>query len=130
MRQIDWNAQLSEEDKVWARQAGLPMVEQRIAANESEFGEEPSVDTSPDPYAKSVLDPTATASEGPVPTGETPTVEDEGDDYDEWKLSELKSEVDTRNEDGANITVTGTGKNGAIRSVDYIAALREHDRAS
>lgn len=44
------------------------------------------------------------------------------DDYEDWELSELKEEVDSRKEQGAEITITGRATPGKL-----IAALREDD---
>lgn len=134
MRNIDWDQPLSEEDKAWLRQSGMPMVEQRIKANEEQFNQEPSTpDVPPDTVTRSALDPTARVSEGPVPTGETPASgEDELDDYDDWTVAELNAEVTKRNDDAESeedtVTVTGTGTNGAVRKPDLIAGLRAWDR--
>lgn len=136
MRQLNWDEPLSEEDKTWARQAGLPMVEDRIRENETRFGEESSADAGAgvDRTTKSALDPTATASEGPVPTGNTPVQEvvEPDDDYDDWSVKELEAEVAKRNDEAETeedlVMVTGTGKNNAVRKPDLIAGLRAWDR--
>jgi hypothetical protein len=123
MREINWDEPLSDEDKAWARQAGLPMVEQRILANEQQFGEPASaedLDMLPDP-ARSVLDPTATTANASVATGETPGSDmPPDDDYDNWKVVELREEAATRT---PPVEVASDA-----RKPDIIAALREWDR--
>lgn len=71
MRKIDWEAPLSSDDLIWLRQAGLPNIEARISENEKRFGV------------------TEDEDEG---SGE-PGLED---DYDSWKLAELRAEAKTR----------------------------------
>lgn len=68
MRQIDWDAPLSDDDKAWLRQAGMVGVADRIAENEARFASDESDD------------------------------EDEGpeDDYDERTVAELKAEATSR----------------------------------
>jgi hypothetical protein len=147
MRQIDWDAELSADDKAWVRQAGLLRAEERIAENEARFGAGRSIDdvkVPPDP-SRSAMDPTATASDGPVPTAnatpENPADEgaddedakDDGDDYDRWTVEELNDEMNDRNTDPERtkdaIAVTGTGRNGKVLKADVIAALRADDNA-
>lgn len=129
MRQINWDEPLSEEDKAWARQAGLPMVEDRIRANELQFeGESTPVETAPDPTTKSALDPTAAGSQ-PVteapPSGAPSRIQGVGavvedDDYDQWKVTELKEEAATRT---PAVEVASDA-----RKPDIITALRAWDR--
>ena len=117
MREINWDEPLSDEDKQWARQAGLPMVEQRITANEQQFGQESSGDGSPtDPATRSALDSTAT---GGTLVDQLQT-DDDGDDYDSWKVQELKDEADSRQ---PRVQYASDA-----RKPDLIAALREWDR--
>lgn len=138
MRKIDWDKALSEEDKAWARQAGLPMVEERIAANEDQFGQERSVDAAAsDPNTKSVLDPSQTAfmppdqappNGAPAEAVQSSLVDTDGvdydDDYDDWKVAELKDEIAERNgQEDAGINVASDA-----RKPDLIAALREDDK--
>ena len=81
MRKINWDAPLSAEDKAWARQAGLLLMEDRIRDNEDRFGSVPITGpgTMPNPGA-------------PV----TPAAPDDADDYDDWKVAELKVEAADR----------------------------------
>lgn len=106
MRKIDWDAALSDEDKAFARQAGFPLVEDRIAANEARFGVAES----------SMVDSPSTDDE-------------EGDDYEDWKVAELQAEVDERINLGRSIEVTGSGKDGNVLKPDLISALRADDEA-
>lgn len=133
MRDINWDEPLSEEDKAWARQAGLALVEDRIAANEKQFNEDPSIDQlelRPDPTTRSALDPTVGTGrsilEAP-PSGAPSDVQGVGavaelepDDYDQWKVSELKEEAATRT---PAVVVASDA-----RKPDVIQSLREWDR--
>ena len=67
MRQIDWDAPLSEDDKAWLRQAGIVGTADRIAENEARYG-------------------VAEEAEDDVLT----------DDYDERTVAELKAEASSR----------------------------------
>jgi len=49
--------------------------------------------------------------------------EEEGDGYDNWTVAELQKEIDRRNEDGAEISPSGTKK------ASLIAALRDDDES-
>ena len=143
MRKIDWNQELSDEDKVWLRNSGIVGVEDRIKANEEEFsGEYQEPEVPADPVTRSALDPEATQGRRPSeapPSGAPSDVQGVGapadsvdDNYDSWKVNELSDEVNNRNDDETNpdkIEVTGTGSGGAVRKQDYINALREWDRA-
>lgn len=51
--------------------------------------------------------------------------DEDADDYDQWKVSELQAEADSRD---PRPVVTGTGKNGAVTKADLIAALRVWDQ--
>lgn len=125
MRDINWDEPLSEEDKAWARQASLPMVEERIAANERQFDQESSAATEvpPDHSTRSALDPTATANQGAQPTASTQTTVNTGqveDDYEQWKVNELKAEADSRE---PKVEYASDA-----RKPDLIAALRQWDQ--
>lgn len=143
MRQINWDKALSDEDKVWLRNSGMVGVEDRIRANEEQFGNEYiEPETPADPVTRSALDPEASLGRRPSeapPSGAPSDVQGVGapadqvdDDYDQWKVNELSDEVAKRNDDEGNpdkIEVTGTGSGGAVRKQDYITALRAWDRA-
>lgn len=66
MRQIDWDAPLSEDDKLWLRNAGTVGVADRIAENEAQYGLAEDDDDTPE------------------------------DDYDERTVAELKAEAASR----------------------------------
>ena len=68
MRQIDWDAPLSDDDKAWLRQAGIVGTADRIAENDARFSDE------------------APSEEDDVLT----------DDYDERTVAELKAEASSR----------------------------------
>lgn len=137
MRQINWDEPLSEEDKAWARQASLPMVEDRIKENEERFGSATSaeeLDVPPDP-TRSALDPEAgtgmkpseappagapAAQQGVGAPADEDVEEDYDDDYNTWKVSELKREADKRD------PVVEYASDA--RKPDVIAALRAWDR--
>jgi hypothetical protein len=57
--------------------------------------------------------------------GEDSGEEGEGDDYDEWELQELKDEVATRNEQDADIKISGRATKDKL-----VAALREDDKVA
>lgn len=143
MRKIDWDKALSDEDIAWLRQAGF-MSEERIANHQAQFDTEvPGDETPEDPATKGALDASARVAQpvegmgdgSPVrvvPEGEGP--DDEADDYETWKVADLDEEVEARNkisedrEDVSVVTVTGTGKDGAVRKVDLIEGLRAWDK--
>lgn len=92
MRQIDWDQPLSEDDEVWLNQRLTPELKEKIAANKARFGgEDAEVETETSEFK---------------------------DDYDSWKLAELKEEADNR----GDLDTTGFSK-----KADYIAALRTWD---
>ena len=139
MRKIDWEAPLSEEDVAWIRQAGI-RTEDQIAAHQAQFGEDvPELEEVEDGVTNSALDPAARVGI-PAATGDGPVElvlteeSDEDDDYDQWKLPELRSEVADRNELAADregvtpVTVEGTGKEGAVTKPDLIKGLRLWDQ--
>lgn len=140
MRKIDWEKPLSDEDIAWLRQAGF-MSEERIAAHQAQFDKEvPEPETPEDDLTRSALDPQARVAEqvpsdgAPVrvvPEQQDPATGDgdEGDDYDQWKVSELEAEVTARNAmpDTTEVTVEGTGANGKVTKSDLVKGLRLWD---
>lgn len=145
MRKIDWDNKLSDEDVAWLRQAGF-MSEERIATHQAQFDAEvPPVEVPDDEATRSALDPQARVRERAEGTGDgAPVLVDptaagdadvseedpEGDDYNQWKVAELEAEVKARNElpDTSEVTVEGTGKDGAVRKDDLVKGLRLWDR--
>lgn len=146
MRKIDWEKPLSEQDIAWLRQTGIPGIEERIERHQNETGGEvPEVNQTEDTGTRSAFDPTSTRTQvvsdgASAPINVTPSpedvrtdTEDEGDDYESWKVAELKEEVAARNklsderEDVTPISIEGTGKEGAITKQDVIKALRVWD---
>lgn len=148
MRKIDWEHALSDEDIAWLRQSGQPGMEERIERHQVQFDAEvPENEVPDDTVTQSALDPSARlrgefvgADSAPVnltpenpQAGDATETEDDGDDYDSWKVAELKDEVAARNkiadeqEDVTMVEVTGTGKEGAITKADVIKALRFWD---
>lgn len=93
MRKIDWNKPLSEEDKGWALQRDM---HEQVAANEAKF---------------------KTGTKKPK-AAEGPEAVEIKDDYDSWKLNELKEEAANRE---------GLVTTGMATKADYIAALRTWD---
>lgn len=87
MRQIDWEQPLSDDDRAWAVQAGSPTINALLAENEARFAG--GVDE---------VDPT-TAPED-TPDGavgiDPPARDDDGDDYDDWDVPELRKELEDR----------------------------------
>jgi hypothetical protein len=141
MRKIDWDKKLSDEDVSWLRQAGF-MSEDRIANHQAQFNAEvPEVEVPEDEATRSALDAEArlaarvegTGAGSPVlvdPTAAEIEDEDSGlDDYDRWKKPELEAEVKARNEmpDTSEVTVIGTGRDGAILKEDLVKGLRLWD---
>lgn len=101
MRNIDWTRPLSEDDKAWALQRDL---HDKVAANEAEFAEdEPQVEVVDDP--QQVVDPPAAEDVAP------------DDDYDQWKVAELRAEAHQRE----------IADNGTMKRPELIAALRKYD---
>lgn len=149
MRKIDWENPLSEDDILWLRSSGIPGIEERIGNHQAEFGESTPEDETTDNSTMSALDPNAkargervssdgapvdtTPDPGSVQAGDASDDEDEGDDYDSWKVAELKEAVTRRNqlaadnEDVTSVHIDGTGKDGAITKADVVKALRIWD---
>lgn len=96
MRTIDWDKPLSEEDKGWALQRDL---HEQVAENEKRFAK----------TAKTEGDGTDSAT--------TPA----DDDYDKWKVEELRTEAESR-DPAVDLT-------GVTLKADIIAKLREWDAA-
>lgn len=142
MRSINWDGPLSEEDVVWLHTTGQPGMEERIARHQAQFDAEvPEVEVPSDELSKSALDPTARSGElvesagGPKlvdPTQADPvTDEDEEDDYDTWTKPDLEAEVSARNgldNRKTDVTVVGTGKDGAVLKADMVKGLRLWDQ--
>lgn len=94
MRKIDWDAPLSEDDKAWLRQRDKHA---EIEENERRFG-------------------------APAEFKEQTDTDEVADDYDKWKVEELKTEAGTRLPE---VDITGLTK-----KADLIAALRTWDAAN
>jgi hypothetical protein len=93
VRTIDWNAPLSDEDRAWAVQRS-PKYDKQIEANDAQFaGKAAEVESDED--------------EGPI------------DEYDKWKVDELRAEAASR-EPAVDLT-------GITLKADIIAALRTWD---
>lgn len=99
MRNINWDGPLSADDKAWLVQSGIPLVKDRIAANEAKF-----------PVLGISDDTTEVDDEDD---------EDEGDDYDDRTKAQLAEEVSSRE---PLPVVEGNGN-----KADLIAALRAWD---
>lgn len=146
MRKIKWDEKLSPDDITWLRQAGF-MSEERIATHQAQFDATvPDPETPDDTLTRDALDPTARVAEraegtgggSPVlvdPTGSgdpgsDETEDVEPDDYDQWKVAELETEVTARNKmpDTTTVTVEGTGSNGHVTKGDLIKGLRLWDQ--
>lgn len=90
MRNIDWDKPLTEEDLTWLGQRMTPELEDKIKANQAKHG--------------------AKATE----SGAEFT-----DDYDKWKVDELRTEAEGR-EPAIDLS-------GVKTKADFIAALRSWD---
>lgn len=147
MRNINWDAPLSDEDVAWVRQAGV-LDEERIARHQEQFeAKVPEVKETPDTNTRSALDPTARIADpihpdsGPIdnslPIGGDESDEDESDDleeeqvedYTKWSVPDLEEEVDARNAmpNTSEVPVTGTGKDGKVVKADLVKGLRLWD---
>jgi hypothetical protein len=138
MRQINWDDKLSDEDIAWLRTTGIVGIEDRIARHQEQYDAQVPEDEVPDDeVTQSALDAQSRANtpaetgDGPVqvdPTQADPQGEFE-DDYDEWTLPSLKSEVKIRNdmEGTGQVEIVGTGTNGAQTKADIIKGLRLWD---
>lgn len=93
MRTINWDEPLTDDDKLWLADRMSPELADKVAANEARF---------------------SGAAEGGDDDDEF------SDDYDSWKVAELKAEAETR--DGLDIT-------GLTKKPEFIAALRTWDQA-
>jgi hypothetical protein len=106
MRNINWDKPLSEDDETWLAQRLTPELQDKIDANRAQFnrkGEEvPEGFTGGDKTD-------ATKTDLPP------------DDYDQWKVAELKAEAEGRE---PKIDLTGI-----TVKADLIAALRTWDAA-
>jgi hypothetical protein len=139
MRSINWDKALSEEDIAWLHTTGQPGIEERIQRHQDQHkASVPELDVPEDTVSRDALDPTTRAAE-PVNTGNGPQLVDptdneiadiEGDDYENWSKSELETEVTARNDmpDTGSVTVTGTGKDGAVLKADLVKGLRLWDQ--
>ena len=149
MRKIDYEKPFSEEDITWLRQAGF-MSEEAIARHQEQFGADvPEDESQEDTATQSALDPNARLRGEPVPNDSHPVnispdagsvqagdalTDDDTDDYDSWKVAELKEEVAARNklsderEDVTPVSIEGTGKEGAVTKQDVVKALRLWDQ--
>lgn len=150
MRKINWDQELSEEDITWLLQSGQLGMEDRISAHQARFGGVVELEHPEDTVTQSALDPSARLRGEPIPVDSAPvnlspepgTVQagdalegegDDSDDYDNWKLAELRAEVTARNELAAKtpelteVVVEGTGADGAVRKQDLVKALRIWD---
>lgn len=94
MREINWDKPLSKDDRTWLEQRLTPDVVEKIEANDRQF------------------------------SGETKAAESEvefTDNYDKWKVEELKAEAEGR-QPAVDLT-------GITKKSELIAALRTWDAA-
>lgn len=113
MREIDWDKPLSDEEKGWLRQRDRHA---EVEANERRFAKKAKAAATTE-----VKEPDDDETEG---TEEVPVIGEEtfDDDYDSWKVAELKAEAEGRDPE----IDTSTLKVKA----DYVAALRTWDKAN
>ena len=76
-------------------------------------------------YIEAIVSLAASASNVVNGAGDDSGEEGEPDDYDEWELQELKDEVATRNEQDADIKISGR-----VTKDKLVAALRDDDKAA
>lgn len=95
MRDINWDEPLTEDDKTWLAQRMTPDLKAKIDANQARFAEVEELDDDDE------LD------------------DDVEDNYDSWKVAELKAEAQKRQ---PAIDTTGMTKKD-----EFIAALRTWD---
>lgn len=140
MRKLNYDKPFSDEDIAWLRQAGSVMSEEQIQRHQAQYDAQVPEDEIPEDEAtRSALDPQANAAtptgqqNGPLlidPTqADPPPVDDEGDDYDSWKIPELEAEVKARNEleNTTQVEITGTGSQGKVTKADLVKGLRLWD---
>jgi hypothetical protein len=141
MRKLEWGGDkpFSEEDMRFIVQAGVPGWIERAEAHQARFNKEmPDLTVGGDTLTKYADDPTARVAElvesqgAPVlvdPTAKPPE-DSEGDDYDEWKVADLETEVRARNEmpDTSEVVIEGTGRDGKVLKADLVKGLRLWDQ--
>jgi hypothetical protein len=93
MRTIDWEKPLSGDDREWLEQRLTPELIDKIAENDAKFNKESDTESAKAPAFE--------------------------DDYDKWKVEELKAECDGRE---PPVDIAGLSK-----KADIIAALRTWD---
>jgi hypothetical protein len=118
MREINWNEPLSEDDKAWLRQrdrhAEIEANEDRFSSGRSDFK------VNDDDAAKIATEKDKLVSTEGTGTPAAPP-ELAPDDYDSWKVAELREEAGNR-EPAIDLT-------GVTVKADIIAALRTWDAA-
>lgn len=102
MRNIDWDKPLSEDDEAWLQQRLTPELQDKIKANREKF----NLDGADVPEE----------FEGGDKVSDLPP-----DDYDQWKVAELREEAGNR-DPAVDIT-------GLTTKADLIAAMRTWDAA-
>lgn len=107
MRTIDWDAPLSEDDIAWASQRDM---QDKIQANRDRFSKEVGAEDANDD--SKILD---------AGDDDTPAATEVEDDYDSWKVAELREEAGKRD---PVVDVEGLKKD------EIIAALRDWDAAN
>jgi hypothetical protein len=98
MRKIDWDAPLTKEDKAWLSQRLTPELEVKMAENQARLAKKSGGESTD------------------KNTGDGFT-----DDYDKWKIDELKAEAEGR-EPAIELA-------GVTKKQDLIAVLRTWDKA-
>ena len=118
MREINWDAPLSEDDKAWLRQRDRHA---EIEANEDRFSSGRDFKANDEDQAK--IDEQKAKIDGSSSSGDaTAPSELPPDDYDSWKVAELREEAGNRD---PKIDLTGV-----TVKADIIAALRTWDAAN
>ena len=150
MRDIDWDKKLSDDDRQWALSTGSLEMQNRVLANDHQFGDDSKEDTLDDlpdvldpedepvqvpqavsypqaggPVARPFTDLSADEQKERLSAGDPLAGSDTGDDdfednYEEWKVAELKEEAGKRE--------PAVPYEQNARKPQLIQALREWDK--
>ena len=117
MRNINWDEPLSEDDKAWLRQRDRHA---EIEANEDRFSSGRDFKATDEDQAK--IDEQKAKIDGSTSSGDAAAAQLPPDDYDSWKVAELREEASNRD--------PAIDLSGVTVKADLIAALRTWDAAN